>query len=153
MLWKDTFKLWIYTFKNIPMIFWLKPKVLELTATRSVIIIPFRRRSRNHLHSMYFGALCVGADLAPGLLTMNLLSAKRKKCSFIFKDFQAEFLRRCETNAKFICAEGHLIADAIEKAVQSKERQHATLNVIASEDKTEEVVAKFKMTISIKYLN
>ena len=152
MLWKATFELWMYTLKNIPMIFWLKPRVLELDTTRSVIVIPFRRRTRNHLNSMYFGALCVGADLAPGLLTMTIIKSKRKKCSFIFKDFQSNFVRRCEADAKFICEEGHLITKAIDQAVELRERQDTTLSVTAVESTSGEVVAEFKMTISIKYL-
>jgi len=154
-LWKETLKLWAFTLVNIPLIFWLRPKVLELTEARSVILIPMGRRSRNHLKSMYFAVLCAGADLAPGLLTLNVLGKQTVKCSFLFKDFQADFLKRCEGDACFTCSEGLAISEAVARAVQTRERQNVTLNVTATVPSLsgDEVIARFKLTISIKAKN
>jgi hypothetical protein len=100
---------------------------------------------------MYFAVLCTGADLGPGLLTMNLLGKEPVKCSFLFKDFQADFLKRCEGDACFTCVEGDAIAAAISRTVQTGERQNVTLNVTATvPSQSPEEVARFKLTISIK---
>ena len=42
--------------------------VQEWSAERCVLELPFRRKNRNHLGSMYFGAQMTLADLAVGLL-------------------------------------------------------------------------------------
>ena len=54
------------------------------------IRIPLGWRTRNHLGSMYFGALATGADLvgAPG---HGEGRARRKKVHFAFKDVQGSF--------------------------------------------------------------
>lgn len=150
--WKETFKLWGFALLKISMIFWLRPRVLELNSERSMILIPFRRRTKNHLNSMYFGALSVGADLAPGLLTLRLIEKQRAKCSFVFKEFTGEFLKRCEADAIFVCDQGRAISEAINRTLISKERENIILNVIATTniESKQEVVARFKMTISIK---
>lgn len=151
-LWRETLALWAFTFFKIPLIAWLRPRVIELTETRSVIMMRLRHRSRNHLRSMYFGVLCTGADLAPGLLTMNMLKKHKTKCSFLFKDFQADFLKRSEADTYFTCDEGHLIAETVKAAVETKERQNRTINVTATTPSITgtEPVARFKLTISVK---
>lgn len=154
VLWRETFKLWGFTLNKIPLIFWVKPKIMEISADKAVIVIPFKRRTQNHVKSMYFGALCVGADLAPGLLTMRLLEKETVKCVFLFKDFSAEFLKRVEDDATFTCSQGKAISEAIGKAIMTRERQNVTLDVEATVPAkvagSIEVVARFKMTISIK---
>ncbi len=151
-LWKETLKLWAFTLFNIPLIYWLRPRVLELSDTRSVILVPLSHRSRNHLKSMYFAALCMGADLAPGLMTLSKLRQQTVKCTFLFKDFQADFLKRCEGDACFTCDEGQAISDAIASAISTGERQNVSLNVNATVPSVsaDEIIARFKLTISIK---
>lgn len=98
------------------MIGYLKPKLIQLTDNEIVVRLPLTRRSRNHLHSMYFGALAVGADIAGGL--HGFYHAKQAKCkvSLAFKSFQAQFLRRPESDVYFICTEGDVVKKMIEES-------------------------------------
>jgi acyl-coenzyme A thioesterase PaaI-like protein len=77
----ETARLRLWTLKNIPLLFFLRPSVVEASAARCVIRIPLSRRSRNHLGSMYFGALCAGADLAGALTAMRAIDATGRKVS------------------------------------------------------------------------
>ena len=54
---------------KIPVIGFVKPKLLVLNDTDVEVKIRLRRRSKNHLNSMYFGALAIGADVAAGIHT------------------------------------------------------------------------------------
>ena len=54
-------------FFKIPIIGFVKPQLLVLNENESHVRIKIRRRTKNHLNSMYFGALAVGADVAAGL--------------------------------------------------------------------------------------
>lgn len=150
--WGDTFKLWLFAFWRIPMIFWLRPRVLDLSKKRAEIKIPLSRRSKNHLQSMYFGALCVGADLAGGIQLMRLLGKDIKQVSFAFKDFKADFLKRPHADVHFICEEGEKVAQIIEKARISKEREATDMIVTALTPKlNNEVVGQFTLTLSLKF--
>ncbi len=42
-----------FGFFKIPLLFFVKPSVVELSDKRVVVRIPLRRRTRNHLRSMY----------------------------------------------------------------------------------------------------
>lgn len=136
---------------RIPLLFYVGVRVVEITPERLVARIPLRRRTRNHLGSMYFGALCIGADVAPGAYAMYLIRQQPERISMVFKDFQAEFLKRAEGDVYFICDQGKEIAALVAQAVASDERVERQLDVIATVPSlSDEPVAKFKLTISLK---
>ena len=47
----------IFGLSKVPLIFYCRPSVIKLTEETAVIKIPLKRRNKNHLKSMYFGAL------------------------------------------------------------------------------------------------
>src|SRR4051812_16918396 len=102
---KHTLQMRAGTLFKIPLIFYVSPTVVELTEGRAEIRIPLCWRTKNHWGSMYFGALAIGADCAGGLFCFNLLegvnkrlkkSGEKARMDLIFKDFQAEFLKRAD---------------------------------------------------------
>ncbi len=151
MSWRET--LWVRTWSllKIPVLWFVRPSVLELTGEQVVVKIPFRRRTKNHLGSMYFGVLCIGADTAGGLIAMKRIQETGNKVSLIFKDFSAEFLKRAEGPVHFVCTEGAAVADLVDQAMASGERVsmpvHVTATVPSIDD---EPVAQFVLTLSLK---
>lgn len=152
-LWNETLRLWAFAFLRIPMVAYIRPRVVELDDTKSTIHIPFIRRTKNHVRSMYFGALSIGAELAPGVLTLSLIKKENKKIVFVFKQFNAEFLKRAETSVNFHCNQGAMIQEAIKKSISTKERQNIQLSVDAyNNDVPSELVGRFSLTLSLKAL-
>jgi acyl-coenzyme A thioesterase PaaI-like protein len=152
---KDTLWVRFFGLRKIPMLLYVKPVVVELNERRCVIKIPFRRRTRNHLGSMYFGALSVGADLAGGIIAMRIISRSRDKISLIFKDFSARFLSRIESDAFFICEDGENIKKALEETITSKGRVNlpVTVKVKKSDSFESEALAECFLTLSLKALD
>lgn len=152
-LWKRTFQLWLFGFFKVPMIFWLRPRVVSLTNQEAKIMIPLKRRSKNHLNSMYVGALCVGADIAGGIQVMNVIGGDLLKISFAFKDIQGEFLKRPEANVLFTCLDGEKVQEIVKKTMLSKERESVTVAVTATTPSIsgDEPVARFNLTVSVRY--
>lgn len=149
---RETIKLRTFGLLNIPILFFISPSVQELTEERAVVKVPLTRRSRNHLKSMYFGAMAAGADCVGGLLAMKVIEASRTKVNLVFKDFKADFLKRAEGDVLFICDEGAAIGALIQKALASGERENLPVNVIATVPSKfqNEPVAKFVLTLSVK---
>jgi acyl-coenzyme A thioesterase PaaI-like protein len=150
---RETFFLRAFGFLKIPMLHFVRPSVVELTDDRCVVKIPFNRRTKNHLNSMYFAALAAGADCAGGLIAMRLIQKDQDgKMSLIFKDFKAEFLKRAHGDTHFICEQGQEIRKFVQKAAQSGERENMTVYltaVVPSVSKLEPV-ARFELTLSVK---
>ncbi len=137
---------------KVPLIFYCRPSVIKLTEETTIIEIPFKRRNKNHLKSMYFGALAVGADIAGGVLAMDLIRKSRRNISLVFKDFKAEFLKRPEGNTYFTCNDGQAVRNLIDKATKIGERVNMPLKITATvpEISGDEPVAKFVLTLSLK---
>lgn len=149
---KETVLLRVFTFFKIPLISWLRPRVLRMDDRVCEITIPLDRRTHNHLGSMYFGALSTGADLAGGLIALQEIRKSGKKINFVFKSFQADFLKRATGNVHFTCNDVPFVKDLVLKASASHDRIEGDFDVIATVPTQfgDEPVARFKMTISMK---
>lgn len=150
---RDTMGVRLWAWAKIPLLAYTRPAVIELTNERIVVKLPLSRRNRNHLGSMYFGALCVGADTAGGLMAFRLIQKSGKKISLIFKDFQAEFLKRPEGgDVYFTCTDGEVIRDLVDRVIATGERHNATVRVTATVPAVapDEPVAQFVLTLSLK---
>ena len=149
---RDTFYLRAFGLLKVPVLLFISPSVLELNETRCVVRIPLNRRTRNHLHSMYFAVLAAGADVAGGLMAMRLIQEQGDQVSLVFKDFNAQFLKRAEGDTHFICEDGVAIRELVQKAITSGERENMTVHVKAMVPAQlgDEPVAEFKLTLSLK---
>jgi acyl-coenzyme A thioesterase PaaI-like protein len=137
---------------RIPVLLFLGPRVERLDERGAVISIPFGWRSRNHVGSMYFGALCAGADLAGGLPAARLIWARHRKVSLVFADVKGEFLKRADGDVRFACDDGPAVAEAVRRADESGERVTLPVNVNCTvpDRYGDEVVARFTLGLSLK---
>jgi acyl-coenzyme A thioesterase PaaI-like protein len=144
--------LWLFGFFKIPLIGYVNPKVIEFTDTRMVVRIKLRRRTRNHLGSMYFGALSIGADLAGAFQAFSIADEKKRKISLAFKDFQANFLKRPEGHVYFVSEGGGQIAEMMDETIRTKERvtQSIKVNAYTHYPENPELVAEFTLGLSVK---
>ena len=146
-----TWKLWLFGLTRIPLIFFCRPRVIKITKTSLEVKIKLNRRTRNHLSSMYFGVLSVGADVTGGFLAMDYIRASKSKIVLIFKDFHADFLKRAEGDVHFICSEGTAMRALIQKAELTGERESMPIHIIAWVPSiSSDPVAKFILTLSIR---
>lgn len=152
MSWKETAKVRAWALRYVFLLYFVKPTVLEVSEERCEVVIPLNWRTRNHLKSMYFGALCIGADVSGGLIAFFLSSRMKAKISFVFKDLKADFLKRAEDDVHFSCEDGAAIRDLMQRTMESGERQEALVHVTARVPRKmgDEPVAKFELTLSIK---
>jgi acyl-coenzyme A thioesterase PaaI-like protein len=141
-----------FSWTKVPMIYWTGARIVEISDERCVVKIPFRRRNRNHLNSLYFAVFIVGADIAGGILAFRMARTSGRKVSFAFKDVQAQFLKRAEGDTLFSCDDGALISRAVEETFRTGERINQTVRVIATTPSKlgDEPVATFELTLSVK---
>ena len=137
---------------KIPMFFWLGPRLLELDDERCAIEIPFGWRSKNHLNSMYVGALCAGADLASGVHAAKLIQERYRNVKLVFADMRCEFLKRADGDVVFRSRDGRRVAEAVRQADETGERVTLPIEVVATVPRKygDEPVARFTMGLSLK---
>jgi acyl-coenzyme A thioesterase PaaI-like protein len=148
---RATIALRLFGLAKVPMLAYVRPSVVEISMSRVVVRIPLRRGTKYHLGSMYFGALCVGAECAAGAFAMHLIRQQPEHISLVFKDFNAEFLKRAEGDVDFFCCQCKEIAELVAQAAASDERVERQVEVIATVPSlSDEPVARFKLTLSLK---
>jgi len=150
---KQTFGMRLFGWLKIPLLASIRPSVVELSETRCVVRVPLRRWTKNHLGSMYFGALAIGADCAGGLLAMDQIKRSGGQVSLVFKAFQATFLKRPESDVYFICEDGAAIREQVRRALATEERITEPMRIqaaVKTADGTFEPVADFTLELSLK---
>jgi hypothetical protein len=149
------FFLWYFGTFKVAMIAYVKPRLIKLTDSDIIICLPLNRRTRNHLHSMYFGALSVGADLAGGLHGFYHADLAKCKVSLVFKSFRAQFLVRPESDVYFVSTMGETVKAMIEESKITGQRINKPISIKAYTNYTTkpEGVADFVLELSIKVLN
>ena len=101
---KATAQIRLYAFLYIPLLWWVRPTLVENSEKNTILKIPLCRRTKNHLGVMYFGALAMGAEAAVAIRAIKVIQTSRRKVDFIFKDFHADFLKRAEGDVFFTSA-------------------------------------------------
>lgn len=135
---------------RVPLLSFCNPKLLSLEPS-SKVKLPLNFITKNHVRTMYFGALAMGAELSVAVPILNAMFIEKKPVSFIFKDFKCEFLKRADTDVIFEFADVAASRDFIEKAIQSGERENKTFPGVAYSAKNpENIFMKFEITISLK---
>tara|TARA_Y100000590_G_C15496218_1_gene929749 strand:+ start:196 stop:669 length:474 start_codon:yes stop_codon:yes gene_type:complete len=148
---KINFYLSILSFWKIPLLFYCRPRVIYLGNKTIKVKIKLRRKVKNHLGSMYLGALAIGADITSGYFAVHFSNKKHKKIALVFKDFHADFLKRPTGDVVFECSMGNEINDMIDRAIETKDRQNLPVHVHATVPSiSDEIVASFTLTLSVK---
>src|ERR1043165_6939692 len=153
MIWKETLGVRLWALRNVFLLYFVKPSIVAVNDARCVVRIPLNWRTRRRdIHAMYLGTLCMGADVAAGLIPFPLVPARKDNVSFIFKDIRGEFLKRAESAVVFTNNDGPLIQELLRRTLETGEREEATVNVVATvPDKLgDEPVARFQLTLSLK---
>ena len=73
-----------FGFFKVPMIFYCRPKVVDINKESVTVKIALKRRTKNHVGSMYLGALSVGADITSAMLALELIKESKKKNNSYF---------------------------------------------------------------------
>lgn len=149
---RDTALVRIFGFTKIPLLWFIKPVVTFMDDEKCVVKIPLKRRTKNHLNSMYFGVLAAGADCAGGLFAMKHIMQSKQKVSLSFAEFNAKFHKRAEGDTYFTCTQGKEVKAFVEKILSQEEREEMPLEIVATcPDKLgDEPVATFTLMLSLK---
>lgn len=136
---------------KIPLLAFCAPKVVHLDEEKSEVKIGLRYRTKNHLRVMYFGALAMGAELSIALMAVDQIQKSGKRIDFLFKDFEAKFLKRAEGDVHFVCPEASGVKELIVKAKASSERLERKFTGYAYVPKiSDEPIMTYSLTLSVR---
>ncbi|MFW7525363.1 PaaI family thioesterase [Vibrio ostreicida] len=141
-----------FGFFKVPLIWLCRPKILKLDSESVEIKIPLKRKTKNHLNSMYFGVLAVGADVAGGFMAMSKAQERGGQVSLAFKAVDGQFLKRPEGDVHFVCQDGAVIDRMLDETFATGERVNQSVKIVALCPSLhgDTPMAEFKLTLSLK---
>tara|TARA_B100001142_G_C14209257_1_gene606939 strand:+ start:128 stop:604 length:477 start_codon:yes stop_codon:yes gene_type:complete len=124
-------------------------KVNKVTAEKAQISIRYKYLNQNPFKSMYFACQAMAAEMSTGLLAMGYIDSQSVKISMLVLDLNCSFTKKAIGKIQFVCEEGILVKEAIQKAVESNE---GVVCVMTSKgyDEQGDCVSSFKITWSFK---
>lgn len=148
----STAQLRAFGLTQVPLLFLVLPKVEKIDDNASHVRINLNWLTKNHLNSMYFGTLSIGADAVVAILAMNQAKAfPESKILPVFKDLKVSFLKRAETDVLFICEEGQKIKTMVQQAKDTGQRVTEPIFAKAvNVNDHSDVYAEFVLSLSLK---
>ncbi len=141
----------MYGLLKIPLLVFISPRVQVMDSNRCEIKIPLGYRTKNHLNSMYFGALAVGAELSVAAAAVFAIHESKQKIDFVFKDFNMKFLKRADGHTHFVCDGVSEVVKLIEESKTNPERIERTFKGYAYiPSKSPEPVAEYELVLSVR---
>lgn len=149
---KANWGLKFFAWRYIPLIGFCSPKIVRMDSKTLEVTMPHGWRTKNHLGSIYFGALAIGADLAGAFLVFSKARARRVNANFAFKDVQGQFLKRPEAKVHFTSHDGDIIDAMIDESLATGERINKPVSVVVTCPTLhgDEPMATFTLTLSVK---
>lgn len=140
----------LYGLFKIPLLVFIGPRVKAFSDTECVIKIPLGYRTKNHLNSMYFGALAVGAELSIAAAAVLAIQESGSRIDFVFKDFEMKFQKRADGDTLFICQDVAGVRELIQQSLASDERLERKFKGRAIVEGRDESVAEYELVLSVR---
>ena len=98
-------------------------RVKYLDQHRCLVHIRFQWLNQNPFKSMFWAAQGMAAEMSTGVLVMKAIQDSGKKVSMLVTHQEGSFTKKATGLIKFECTDGNLIANAIQKSLETGEGQ------------------------------
>lgn len=146
--------LWMLGTFKIRLLGFISPKVVHFSQEKLVVRVKLNRRTKNHLNSMYLGALVMGAELAAGLPYAYFAQSQKLKFSLVFGSMESQYLKRPDSDVYFEVKDLTIFEALLKETNETGERQSEFIDVDAytfyNNEQSKEKVATFKLELSVK---
>ncbi|EJF52308.1 hypothetical protein SapgrDRAFT_0565 [Saprospira grandis DSM 2844] len=112
----------LFLLSKLPAAWFMGVKMKTLTPERSIVHLPFSWYSKNPFKSTYFAAQAAAAELSTGILA-NMQLYKGPKMSMLVTGMRAEYFKKVNKTARFVCEQGQDIKACMQKAIDTGEGQ------------------------------
>src|SRR5215467_3108494 len=113
----------MFLLKNLPNAFFSGVRIRSVNEEQCVVIVPYKWLTKNPFRSTYFACLSMAAEMSTGALCLVHLYKRNPPVSMLVVKVDSEYFKKAVGRTTFICEDGALIRDTIERAVRSGEAQ------------------------------
>lgn len=140
-----------FLFFKLPAAYWSGVRLRYLDDHSSVTTVKHGWKNQNPFRSMYFAVQAMAAELSTGVLVMREIQASGKKISMLVANNNSSFTKKATGCISFKCADGMVVEEAIQKAIETGEGQTFWLKSIGTNERGEQVSEmNFEWTVKVK---
>ncbi len=144
-------KINLFLLYKLPSAFFCGVRVKEINETQCVVTVKHRWINQNPFNSLYFAVQAMAAELSTGALVMKYIKESGKNISMLVANNKSNFTKKATGQITFTCNDGHLIYEAIQKSIATREGQTFWMKSIGTNQKGEQVSEMdFEWSIKIK---
>ena len=146
-----TGKLNTFTFFNLPSAWLCGVRAKSISETTCTVSVRHRWFNQNPFNSMYFAVQAMAAELSTGAMVIEQVRESGNKISMLVANNNASFTKKATGRITFVCNEGHLITDALEKTIATGEGQTFWMKSVGTnEDGVIVSTFNFEWTVRVK---
>jgi len=135
--------------KVLPMASIAGLKIIELDDDQCKVTVPYKYLNKNPFNTTYWAVLGMAAEMASGALVQMYTHKITPSVSMFVTGCDGKFTKRAVGVTTFICNDGQLIANTIQKAIDTNKPQTIPSNV-KGYDKDGVLLVDFNFEWSIK---
>jgi hypothetical protein len=128
-----------FLFFKLPSAYWCGVRVKSIVANQCVVTVKHRWMNQNPFNSMYFAVQAMAAELTTGALVMFQIKKSGQKISMLVANNKGNFSKKATGRITFVCNDGNLIEQAIQKTIETGEGQTFWMKSIGTNEKGEQV--------------
>ena len=136
---------------KLPSAYFCGVRTKHIDDEKCIVSVKHRWINQNPFNSMFWAVQGMAAELTTGALMMAKIKQSGKNISMLVANNNATFTKKATGRITFECNEGHLIDDAIKKAIETGEGQTIWMKANGkNQDGLEVSNFNFEWTIKLK---
>ena len=136
---------------KLPAAFFTGVRVKYIDNSKCIVTVKHRWINQNPFKSMFWAVQGIAAELSTGALIMLKIKQSGKSISMLVANNNAAFLKKATGTITFECTQGHLLDEAIKKAIATNEGQTIWMQAKGINEEGEEVSNfNFEWTLKLK---
>ena len=123
-----------FLFFKLPSAFWCGVRVKSIDSKTCIVSVKHRWANQNPFNSMYFAVQAMAAELSTGAMVIDQIRNSGQNISMLVANNKGNFSKKATGRINFVCNDGHLISDAIQKTVATGEGQTFWMKAIGTNE-------------------
>ncbi|WP_268849246.1 DUF4442 domain-containing protein [Flavobacterium aestivum] len=140
-----------FIFFKLPSAFLCGVRLKHIDENKCIVSVKHRWINQNPFNSMYFAVQAMAAELSTGAMVIYQIQKSGRKISMLVANNKSNFSKKATGRITFVCNDGHLIADAIQKTIATGEGQTFWMKSIGTNEQGVQVSEMdFEWSVKLK---
>ncbi|MGG5507219.1 MULTISPECIES: DUF4442 domain-containing protein [unclassified Myroides] len=140
-----------FLFFKLPSAYWTGVRLKAISDTQATTTVRHKWVNQNPFRSMYFAVQAMAAELSTGALVMKKINESGQRISMLVAQNNSVFVKKATGKIVFTCTEGHLVDEAIQKAIDTQEGVTIWMKSVGIDEKGDEVSTfNFEWTLKVR---